>query len=149
MSERHVRVLRTARRPKTDAGRMARRPTNIDDYLASVGQDQRAALERLRRAIRRAAPRAEECISYGIPAFRLDGRVLVFFAAAKRHCSFFPGAYPITALKDELTAYRISKGTIRFQPDAPIPATLLRRLVKARIEEQASRAAASRKRQRR
>ena len=69
-----------------------RRPDTIDEYLAAVPDDTRAALEKLRRAIKAAAPRAEECISYGIPAFRLDARVLVCFAAASNHCSFFPGA---------------------------------------------------------
>ncbi len=117
---------------------MAPRPTTIDEYLASVSDDKRAALETLRRRIKAAAPRAEECISYGIPAFRLDGRVLVFFAAARKHCSFFPGAHPIDALKDELMAYRVSKGTIRFDPAKPLPPTLVRKLVKARIEERAA-----------
>lgn len=124
---------------------MPRTPQNIDEYLSTLGDEKRAALEKLRRAITSAAPRAEECISYGIPAFRLDGRVLVFFAAAKQHCSFFPGAHPIEALKAELKAYSLSKGTIRFQPDAPIPAALVRQLVKARVEQQA-RAADSRPR---
>jgi len=122
-----------------------RTPQNIDEYLSTLGDEKRAALEKLRRAITSAVPRAEECISYGIPAFRLDGRVLVFFAAAKQHCSFFPGAHPIEALKAELKAYSLSKGTIRFQPDAPIPAALVRQLVKARVEQQA-RAADSRPR---
>jgi uncharacterized protein YdhG (YjbR/CyaY superfamily) len=131
-------AMATARasRPKQATRSAAgRRPADIDDYLASLTDDTRAALEKLRRAIKAAAPRAEECISYGIPAFRLDGRVLVFFAAAAKHCSFFPGAYPIAALKDELTAYGISKGTVRFDPARPLPAALVRRLVKARIEE--------------
>ena len=124
---------------------MPRTPQNIDEYLSTLGDEKRAALEKLRRAITSAAPRAEECISYGIPAFRLDGRVLVFFAAATNHCSFFPGAFPIEALKGELKRYSVSKGTIRFQPDAPIPAALVRQLVKTRVEQQA-RAADSRPR---
>jgi uncharacterized protein YdhG (YjbR/CyaY superfamily) len=124
-----------------------RKPETIDEYLATLGDDKRAALGKLRRAIKAAAPRAEECISYGIPAFRLDGRVLVFFAAAARHCSFFPGAHPIATLKNALKGYSLSKGTIRFEPDAPLPAALVRRLVKARVEEQA-RAAAVRRQKR-
>jgi uncharacterized protein YdhG (YjbR/CyaY superfamily) len=124
------------------------RPSTIDDYLAGVSDDKRTALEKLRRTIKGAAPRAEECISYSIPAFRLDGRVLVFFAAAKLHCSFFPGAYPIEVLKDELKGYSISKGTVRFDPSKPLPATLVRKLVKARITElaHAARAREARKR---
>jgi uncharacterized protein YdhG (YjbR/CyaY superfamily) len=133
----------TPARPKTDRSAARRqRPAGIDDYLASLAEDKRTALEKLRRAIKAAAPRAEECISYGIPAFRLDGRVLVFFAAASKHCSFFPGAHPIAALKDELKAYHISKGTVRFDPARPLPTALVRRLVRARIEEHAAIAAA-------
>jgi uncharacterized protein YdhG (YjbR/CyaY superfamily) len=123
---------------------MRRKPESIDEYLSTLTDEKRAALETLRRAVKAAAPRAEECISYGIPAFRLDGRVLVFFAAATRHCSFFPGAFPIDALKDELQGYSISKGTIRFQPASPLPAALVRRLVKARIDQH-DRAASGRK----
>jgi uncharacterized protein YdhG (YjbR/CyaY superfamily) len=125
---------------------MRRKPESIDDYLSTIDDTKREALEKLRRAIKAAAPRAEECISYQIPAFRLDGHVLVFFAAATHHCSFFPGAYPIETLKPELAKYSISKGTIRFDPARPLPASLVRKLVKARIEEQA-RAASARKSQ--
>ncbi len=120
---------------------MAPRPRikaqTIDEYLAALSPDQRAALERLRRAIRAAAPRAEECISYRIPAFRLDGRVLVWFGAAANHCAFYPGAV-VEAHKDELANYDTSKGTIRFQPDSPLPAALVRKLVKARIARTAA-----------
>lgn len=128
-----------ARRTKASGVPKPRKPSTIDDYLAGVSEDKRTALERLRRAIRAAAPRAEECISYGVPAFRLEGQVLVFFAAAKNHCSFFPGAHPVDVLKAELKGYSISKGTVRFDPSTPLPATLVRKLVKARIAEQAQR----------
>ena len=111
------------------------KPTTIDQYLRLLTKEQRVALERLRRAIKSAAPRAEECISYQIPAFRLDGRVLVWFHAASKHLSFFPGAAPIKQYEDELTKYATSKGTIRFSADAPLPATLVKKLVKARIAE--------------
>jgi uncharacterized protein YdhG (YjbR/CyaY superfamily) len=114
---------------------MPRKPQNIDEYLSTLSDEKRAALEKLRRAVTSAAPHAEECISYGIPAFRLDGRVLVFFAAASNHCSFFPGAFPIEAMKAELRAYSLSKGTIRFDPSKPLPLALVRKLVKARIGE--------------
>lgn len=110
------------------------KPRTIDDYLARVSSDQRAALNRLRKAIRAAAPRAEECISYQLPAFRLDGRMLVWFGAGANHCSFYPGAV-VQRFKRELDDFQISKGTIRFQPDHPIPAGLVRRLVKARREQ--------------
>jgi len=107
----------------------------IDEYLAAVSADKRAALERLRQSIRAAVPKAEECISYQVPAFRLGGRMLVAFGAAANHCSFYPGAFPVEALKDELAAYDTSKGTIRFQADSPLPAALVRKLVKARVAE--------------
>ena len=95
----------------------------------------RAALKKLRRDIKAAALKAGECISYQIPAFRLDGNVLVYFGAAARHCSFYPGALPIEALRDELETYDTRKGTIRFQADKPLPASQARKLVKARIME--------------
>ena len=110
-------------------------PTSVDDYLSRLSDDEYAALSKLRKDIKAAAPRAEECISYQIPAFRLDGRVLVWFHAAAAHCSFFPGAYPIKACERDLKKYTTSKGTIRFQPD--MPAALVRKLVNARIREHA------------
>ena len=114
------------------------KPQTIDEYLAPLSVETRASLQKLRRTIKSAAPKVEECISYGIPAFRLHGRVLVFFAAATRHCSFFPGALPIAAHKTALKAYDISKGTVRFPADQPLPATLVRKLVKSRIAQHAA-----------
>ena len=117
---------------------MSGKPQTIDEYLSSLSDEKRAALEKLRGAIKSAAPRAEECISYRIPAFRLDGRLLVAFGAAANHCAFYPGAFPVEAHHDELKAYDTSKGTIRFRADNPLPATLVRKLVKTRIAEQAA-----------
>ena len=117
---------------------MSAKPQTIDEYLAPLSHEKRAALEKLRRAIKSAAPRAEECISYQIPAFRLGGRLLVAFGAAANHCAFYPGAFPVKAHQDELKAYSTSKGTIRFQADCPLPATLVRKLVKSRIAEHAA-----------
>jgi uncharacterized protein YdhG (YjbR/CyaY superfamily) len=119
---------------------MKKASQTVDGYLRTLSADKRAALQKLRRAIHAAAPRAEECISYQIPAFRLDGRMLVWFGAASQHCSFFPGAYPIAALKQDLKAYKTSKGTIRFQPDKPLPAALVRKLIEARLAERKARA---------
>lgn len=107
-------------------------PQTIDEYLATLTSDKRSALQRLRRDILTAAPRAEECISYQMPGFRLDGRMLVWFGAGASHCAFYPGGI-VAEFKDELEDYETSKGTIRFQPDKPLPATLVRKLVKARI----------------
>jgi uncharacterized protein YdhG (YjbR/CyaY superfamily) len=112
-----------------------RKPQTIDEYLALLTDDKRAALEKLRKVIKAVVPEAEECISYQIPAFRYRGRVLVFFGAASNHCSFYPGAYPIETLKKELDAYDTSKGTIRFPPGKPLPARLVRKLVEVRVAE--------------
>lgn len=118
----------------------------IDTYLAALPAEQRRALEKLRRTIRAAAPRAEEGISYGLAAFRLDGRPLVAFGATPNHLSFFPmSGTMVAAFKDQLAGYSTSKGTIRFQPDKPIPAALLKKIVQARIaENSAGRAATTR-----
>jgi uncharacterized protein YdhG (YjbR/CyaY superfamily) len=102
----------------------------VDEYLAALPPDKRAALQWLRRQIKAAAPGAEECISYGIPAFRLEGRLLVHFGAAARHCAFYPGAV-VESYREELKDYDISRGTIRFQPGARLPAALVRKLVHA------------------
>jgi uncharacterized protein YdhG (YjbR/CyaY superfamily) len=112
----------------------------IDNYLAKLSDDKRAAaLERLRKTIRAAAPKAEECISYQLPAFRLNG-MLVAFGATTKHCAFYlMSASTVAAYEQELADYDTSKGTIRFQPNEPLPATLVRKLVKARIAENASR----------
>ena len=110
----------------------APKATTVDGYLATLPADKRAALQWLRRRIRDAAPGAEECMSYGIPGFRLDGKLLVHFGAAARHCAFYPGAV-IESFKDDLAGYDTSKGTIRFQPDKPPPATLIKKLVRAQI----------------
>ncbi len=115
---------------------MAIKPQTIDEYLAAVPVDQRAALEKIRKAILAAAPLAEECISYGLPAFRLEGRILVGFGAAKKHCAFYPwSSTTVAAFPDELVDYDTSIGTIRFPADKPLPAPLVRKLVKARIAE--------------
>ena len=116
----------------------------IDEYLAQLPPDKRAALQWLRRHIKAAAPGAEECISYGIPAFRLDGKLLVHFGAAARHCAFYPGAV-VEQYARELAAYDTSKGTIRFPPDDPLPAALVRKLVKAQITRRAAAPSARRR----
>jgi uncharacterized protein YdhG (YjbR/CyaY superfamily) len=109
-------------------------PKTHDDYLAAVTEDKRGALQELRTAIKMAAPKAEECISYQVPAFRLNGKFLVAYGAATNHCAFYPGS-TVKALKDELKSYDTSKGTIRFSADKPLPSALVRKLVRLRIEE--------------
>jgi uncharacterized protein YdhG (YjbR/CyaY superfamily) len=109
------------------------KPKTPDEYLAAVSVDKRAALETLRKTIRAAAPKAEECISYGLPAFRLNGKFLVAYGAARNHCAFYPGSV-LEAFKTELRNCDTTKGTIRFPANKPLPAALLRKLVKRRSE---------------
>lgn len=112
---------------------------DVDAYLAAVPQDKRAVLEKLRKTIMAAAPKAEECIRYRMPAYKYNG-LLVFFAAFKNHCSFFVGSKTILKpLKKELKDYNTSAGTIHFTPDKPLPATLVKKIVKARIKENEAR----------
>ena len=112
--------------------------TTIDEYLKGLPALQRAALERLRRDIRAAVPGAEECISYQLPAFRLNG-MLVGFGASARHCAFYlMSGTIVSAFKVELAPYDTSKGTIRFSAESPLPSALVKKLVKARIQENAA-----------
>ena len=114
---------------------MQRKPASVDDYLAPLSADTRAALEGLRRVIKAAAPNAEECISYNVPTYKLDGKMIMSFGAAANHCALYAGAHPIKAHEAELAEYDTSKGTIRFQPDHPLPDALVRKLVKTRVAE--------------
>jgi uncharacterized protein YdhG (YjbR/CyaY superfamily) len=122
-------------RPKAKPKTMAK-PKTIDDYLGALDKDKRAALRRLRKIIRDAAPGVEERISYQLPAFRLDGQWLMWLGAAANHCAIYG---IVGTLKDELKDYDTSgKGTIRFQADDPLPARLVRKLVRARIAQNAA-----------
>ena len=115
---------------------MARKPATIDEYLADVTGPRRVALDKLRKTIRSIAPRAEECISYGIPAFRLNGRVIAGFAATAEGCSYFPfSGRTIATLTKALGGYERTKSSLHFDPVKPLPATLVRRLIRARIAE--------------
>lgn len=110
-------------------------PKSHDEYLAALSSDKRAALQRLRNDIKTAAPKAEECISYGIPGVRMNGKLLVSYSAAAKHCAFYPGA-TAQRFRKELKDYDTSgKGTIRFQAEKPLPSVLVRKIVKARIVE--------------
>jgi uncharacterized protein YdhG (YjbR/CyaY superfamily) len=109
----------------------------VDDYLALVPEPARSTLQRMRTAIRSAVPaETTEAISYGIPAFNYKGP-LVWFAAFSNHCSFFPTASVIKAFKNDLKGYKTSKGTIHFPVDKPLPAALVKKMVKARLAEKA------------
>jgi uncharacterized protein YdhG (YjbR/CyaY superfamily) len=110
-------------------------PKTVDAYLARVPEPARSTLNKVRAAIRSAAPpEATETISYGIPAFKHNG-VLVWFAAFADHCSLFPTAAVIETFKNELKGFSISKGTIQFPMDKPLPAALVKKMVKARVAQ--------------
>jgi uncharacterized protein YdhG (YjbR/CyaY superfamily) len=112
---------------------------DVDAYLAAVPPAVRAVLERLRKTIRAAAPKAEELISYQMPAYKHRG-MLVFFAAFKNHCSFFVASKSLMkTLRDDLQAYDVSGVTIHFTAEKPLPAALVRKIVKARVEENEAR----------
>jgi uncharacterized protein YdhG (YjbR/CyaY superfamily) len=115
---------------------MAKRPRTIDEYLAGMTSENRSALQKVRRAVRAVAPAAEECISYGMPAFRLNGKLIAGFRGAAKHCSFHPmSGATVATLKAALVRYDTSPGTIRFSARVGLPATLVRKLVQARIAE--------------
>jgi uncharacterized protein YdhG (YjbR/CyaY superfamily) len=108
---------------------------DVDEYLAGIPEPARSALNKIRAAIRSAVPpEATETISYRMPAFRHKG-VLVWFAAFSSHCSLFPTASVIEAFKDELKGFSTSKGTIHFPTGKPVPAALIKKLVKARVAQ--------------
>ena len=108
-------------------------PKSVDEYLAGIPEPGRSTLQKIRTTIRSAVPpEATEVISYRIPAFKYKG-MLVWFGAFSDHCSLFPGSGIMEAFKDELKRYSISKGTIQFPLDKPLPATLVKKIVKARV----------------
>lgn len=105
----------------------------IDAYLKTVPQSQRDALEHIRHIVKQMVPEAEETISYGIPAFKYHGQYLVGWAAFKHHLSFFPTGGPIEVVKTKLVGFKLSKGTIQFTDDKPIPDAIIRELVTLRL----------------
>ena len=108
----------------------------IDDYFAALNPDQRAALDDLRQTIMAIVPKAEECISYGIPAFRLHGKIFAGCAAYRQHLSYFPHSGSVLeALGGHLTKYSRSKGTLRFSVSEPLPEALVKELIAARLDE--------------
>lgn len=115
---------------------MPKKPATIDEYLASVKPDRRAALEKLRQTIRKIVPDAEECISYSMPAFRYRGHVIAGFLATADGCSYYPfSGTTLSTLASDLAAYRQTKSALHFDPKRPLPVALVRKLLKARIAE--------------
>ena len=107
-------------------------PKTVDEYLAALPEDSRTTLEKIRKMIKAAAPKATEGISYQMPMYKQHGMV-IGFAAFKNHCSIFPGSKAVATHKDELKGYETSKGTIRFPIGKPLPASLVKKLVKESV----------------
>ena len=118
---------------------MKTKPRTIDEFVGRANPEQRVALETLRKAIHVAAPGAEEYIGYGLAGFKLNGRPLVYLGVWQEHCAFYAASPSIQKkFRKELEGFSTSKGTIRFTPDKPLPAALVKKLVKARIAENAA-----------
>jgi uncharacterized protein YdhG (YjbR/CyaY superfamily) len=116
---------------------------SVDEYIATHPEDVQAILQRVRGAIRKAMPAAEEAISYQIPTYRLHGGAVLYFAGWKQHYSLYPATdHLVEAFKDELAPYNVNKGTIRFPLSQPVPMELIERIAKFRAKESAERARA-------
>jgi uncharacterized protein YdhG (YjbR/CyaY superfamily) len=112
---------------------------NVDDYIDSQPDGSRGLLDQVRKAIRKAMPRAEEAISYNIPAYKLDGGVVIYFAGWKKHYSLYPvNEELVAAFREELATYEIDKGTIRFPLSEPVPVKLIERIAKFRARQTAA-----------
>ena len=121
-------------------------PKNIDEYIAGYPPNVQRILEKIRRTIRKAAPDAEETISYQMPTFTLKGN-LVYFAAFKKHIGFYPVPTGIEKFKKELSVYKRAKGSVQFPLDKPIPYDLISKIVKFRVKENLKRAEAKQKKE--
>jgi uncharacterized protein YdhG (YjbR/CyaY superfamily) len=121
--------------------------TTIDDYIAEFPRDVQPLLEKVRAAIRKAAPDATEAISYGMPTFKLHGN-MIHFAGYNQHIGLYPGSRPIEEFKDELTKYKTSKGTVQLPLDKPIPVGLIGRITKSCVKRNLEKAAAKAKKKR-
>jgi uncharacterized protein YdhG (YjbR/CyaY superfamily) len=119
----------------------------IDEYIATFPRNVQDILQEFRKAIGEAAPEAEETISYGMPAFRLNGQILVYFAAWKKHIGFYPIPSGMEAFKKELSPYRQAKGSVQFPLDKPLPLDLIKRIVKYRSKENQSKRRTGKKKQ--
>lgn len=110
--------------------------TSVDEYFAGAPEPQRSTLLGLRATLQGLLPAAEETLSYGVPAFKVDGKAIAGYAFFKQHCSYFPHSGSVLqALADELKDYQWSKGTLKFPVDAPLPEALVRQLVAARLQQ--------------
>jgi uncharacterized protein YdhG (YjbR/CyaY superfamily) len=125
---------------KTEPLKVRARSETVDDYLAAVRPDARDALMKLRKGIKAAAPSATEGISYQVPMFKQDGHPLVSYGAATAHCAFYVQSPSVMrTYAADLKGYEVGKGSVQFPPDKPLPGTLVTKLVKARLAENAKR----------
>jgi len=118
-----------------------KKPSTVDEYIAGYPEEIQALLERVRATVKKAAPKAEEVISYNIPGYKLNG-MLVWFAAFSKHIGFYPKGSGIASFKKELAGYKTSKGTVQFPFDKPLPLGLISKIVKYRVKENLKRAEA-------
>lgn len=119
--------------PKEKVKKSSTGPRDVDNYLAAVSEPQQSTLRALRATLKELLPSGEECMSYGVPAIKVDGAAIAGYATAKKHCSYFPHSGQVVEdLADVLAAYDCSKGTIRFPVDKPLPKSLVKKLIAAR-----------------
>ena len=118
---------------------LSKKPADINEYIASFPESTQEVLEAVRETIRKAAPKAVEAISYAIPAFNLNNTYLVYFAGYKKHISIYPAPTAEASFKKDFSPYKISKGTVQFPLDKPIPHSLITKIVKFLIKKNAAR----------
>jgi uncharacterized protein YdhG (YjbR/CyaY superfamily) len=121
-----------------------KQPTTIDEYIADFPKDAQAAMEKVRAAIRKAAPDAEEAIKYQIPTFVLKGN-LIHFGGYKNHIGLYPGSKPIEEFKEQLSGYKLSKGTVQLPLDKPMPVGLISKITKSCVKRNEEKAKARKK----
>lgn len=125
--------------------RTMKKYTTVAEYMQDIPAQTIERIDELQAAIKAAVPKAEEVISYNMPAYKLNGKVLVYFAAYAKHVGFYPTASPMEVFAEELSKYKTSKGAVQFPLDKKIPAALVKKIVKYRIQQEAARAAAKKK----
>lgn len=125
--------------------RTMKKYTTVAEYMQDIPAQTIERIDELQAAIKAAVPKAEEVISYNMPAYKLNGKVLVYFAAYAKHVGFYPTASPMEVFAEELSKYKTSKGAVQFPLDKKMPAALVKKIVKYRIQQEAARAAAKKK----
>lgn len=114
---------------------LSNKPKNVDEYIASFSEETQVLLQQVRVAVRKAAPNAEEVISYNMPAYKCYGRILVYFAGFKNHIGFYPISSAIKEFQKELSVYKGAKGSVQFPLNKPMPLNIISKIVKFRVKE--------------